>query len=150
MKSRPGFALAAALLALVLIAALVSGAMFSALQETRTSRAEIVEQQATSLAERVAIEAIADWRCDDCDGMAIGSVISRNQAPIAPFASRLFVTRLDSALYLVTGEVRDSLSGVGDLRRRVSIAVRTARDADSALRAGRIAGDAWVTAYQPE
>ncbi len=148
MKRQSGFALPLVLLALVLIGALATGAAFAVNQETRAADGEMLNQQAFGYAERVALVAIAEWSCSGCDEMPIGAVLIRR--PLAPSSieTTLFLTRLDSAVFLVTGEAQIRGSGVVGLRRRVSISVLTASDSLGVPRAFRIPGVAWAVAYQ--
>jgi hypothetical protein len=148
VKSRPAFALVAAIVSLVLIAALVTGALFASNQETHATAAEIIDQKVSTYAERVAFTSAADWQCPECDEMAVGSVIIRNPASSPPLESTVFITRLDSALYLVTGEGRINEAGVVRARRRVSVAVKIARDSLGVPRSSRIDGESWAVAYQ--
>lgn len=148
MRTRPAFALAAALVAIVLIAVLVTGALFASSQETHAASAEVLDQQAFAYAERAAVLAGSDWVCGECDALALGGVIIRSPTPSPPFESTVFITRLDSAVFLVTGEGRVTSSGVARMRRRISIAVQISRDSLGIARASRVNGEAWAAAYQ--
>ena len=148
MRCRPGFALAAALIAIVLIAAMVTGAVFAANQETSATAAEIVDQQLGSYAERAALLAISSWQCSGCDALPVGSVIIGSQFADPPLESTVYVTRLDSALFLVTAEGRLVSSVTVRARRRISIAVRTSRDSSGVSRALRVSEQAWSSAYE--
>lgn len=148
MKDRRGFALAAALVALVVIAILVSGALFAANQETHATEAEILDQQTTSFAERSAAIAVAEWSCGECDVMAAGSVISVTTGAAPPLESTVYITRLDSAHYLVTGEARFTRAGSVLVRRRSSVIVAVTRDSLGVFNASRIGGESWAAGYQ--
>lgn len=148
MKCRQGFALAAALIAIVLIAAMVTGALFATHQETSATAAEVVDQQASAYAERAAFLTVAYWACAECDAMTVGSVIVRSPANDPPLESTVYVTRLDSALFLVTAEGRIVSSSSVRARRRISIAVGTSRDSSGVSRAFRVSEQAWSSAYQ--
>ena len=148
MSRRAGFALAAALVGLVLIGVLVTGILFSTTQETHASAAEIADQKVFAYAERAAFQAASAWECPECDGMAVGSVIIRNPAPSPPLESTVFITRLDSALFLVTGEGRITLSGPAAVRRRVTVAVRISRDSLGIASASRIETASWTAVWQ--
>jgi len=145
---REGFALVAALVAVVLIAVLVTGALFAGTQEARATRMEIADQQVAQYAERAALLRIAAWSCPACDSMRVGAVITTSSTADPPLESTVYVTRLDSALFLVVGEGRSVVSGGIHLSRRVSIAVETSRDSLGAVRASRLRGDAWAAAYK--
>jgi type II secretory pathway pseudopilin PulG len=145
---RPGFALLTALLALVLIAVLVTGALYASSQESRSASVQLMDQKVFAFAERSALQATANWTCPECDLLPVGSVIIRNPAASPPLETTVYITRLDSAVFLVTGEGRISESGASTVRRRVSIAVKITRDSLGVSTASHIAGDSWIAAYQ--
>jgi hypothetical protein len=150
MKKAPGrrgFILPAALACIVLIAILASAALFAGSQESRAATAELLDQQASSYAERVALLAIASWSCAMCDSMAVGSVISDNPPPDPPLEGTLLITRLDSALFLVVGEGRVTAGGAIRLARRISIAVRTSVDSLGVTTALPLVPHAWTAIY---
>lgn len=147
MRPRAGFVLVAAIVAVVLIAALVTGAMFAANQETSATSAGILHQQASSYAERAAIATLAQWDCAACDSLAVGGVLVRGSASDPPLESTVYVTRLDSALFLVTAEGRVASEAGLRLSRRVSIVVKIARDTTGAFRASRVSEHAWAAVY---
>jgi len=148
MRSRPGFALASAIAALVLLGFLATAALFATTQESRATSAEMIDAKAFAYAEQVAVTAAADWTCDSCDLLPIGSVIIRNTAPLPPLESSVYITRLDSAVFLVTGEAR-SESSVLPVSRRVAITVTTFRDSLGAIHAVPLAREFWTPVYPP-
>lgn len=148
MKSRSAFALAVALAAIVLIAVLVTGVLFAGGEESAATRAELLDQQAFSYAERVAFTSALEWQCPECDSLAVGSVIIRNPAASPPLESTVYITRLDSALYLVTGEGRILEAGAPRVRRRVSVAVKISRDSLAVSRSSLIDGQSWIPVWQ--
>lgn len=148
MRPRTGFALAIALVALVLIAVLVSGALFAANQETHATESEILDQQITSLAERSIAIAVDQWSCGECDVMTPGSVISLATEAVTPLETTVYITRLDSTLYLLTGEARMIRAGAATVRRRSSIIVAVTRDSLGVATAARVGGESWVAGYQ--
>lgn len=146
--NRAGFALVAALVALVLIAVLVTGALFASNQESSSASAQLDDQKVLAYAERSALETAVNWTCPECDLLPVGSVIIRNPVASPPLESTVYITRLDSAVFLVTGEGRISETGASTVRRRVSIAVTITRDSLGTSSSSRIAGDSWIAAYQ--
>ena len=146
--NRAGFALVAALVALVLIAVLVTGALFASNQESSSASAQLDDQKVLAYAERSALETAVNWTCPECDLLPVGSVIVRNPVASPPLESTVYITRLDSAVFLVTGEGRISETGASTVRRRVSIAVTITRDSLGTSSSSRIAGDSWIAAYQ--
>ena len=147
MKRRKGFALAAAIVAIVLIGVLISGVVFSSAQETHATGAQAIDQKVFAYTEGITTQAAALSPCPECDVMGVGSVIIRNPAPSPPLESTVFITRLDSAVFLVTGEGRMTRSGATILRRRLSIAVKVTRDSVGFSTSSPIAGDAWAVAW---
>src|SRR5690348_13089364 len=106
MRSKSGFAVASAIAALVLIGFLATAALFATAQESRATSAEMVDAKVFAHAELVALTAAADWTCVSCDLLPVGSVIIRTITALPPLESTVFITRLDSAVFLVTGEAR--------------------------------------------
>ena len=148
MMRRQGFALAAALMGLVLIAVTVTGAMFATNQETRASDAEMLEQKTAAYAELAALSAISTWSPAGCDALAVGAVLLERPPAEPPLESTVYITRLDSALFLIVGEGRIASGAATRLRRRVAITVRTTRGADGQSRPMRVSEQAWAAVYQ--
>lgn len=148
MKPRPAFALAAALMALVLIAVLVTGAMFAANQDSRSGAAEMLDQRATAFAELAVLTAMSSWDAAACDGLAVGGVIVENPVADNSLESTVYITRLDTAVFLVVGEGRVTSGGATLLRRRISLAVISARDPGGAPRVTRVSEQAWSAVYE--
>jgi hypothetical protein len=65
-----------------------------------------------------------------------------------PLESTLFITRLDSAVFLVVGEGRMTSSGAVRIRRRIAVAVKIARDAQGVEHASRVSEQAWTALNQ--
>ncbi len=148
MRLRRGFALAIALMAIVLIAVMVTGALFAITQETRAGETEILDNKASAYAELAVLRAIGGWNSATCDALTVGAVLLETPPAEPPFESAVYITRLDSALFLVVGEGRITARGISRLRRRVAIAVRTARDANGASTMLPLSEHPWVTLYQ--
>jgi hypothetical protein len=145
---RQGFALAAALMALVLIAVMITGALFASSQETHASEAELLEARVAAYAERAVLNKIDAWDAVLCDALAPGAVIITNTPADPPLESTVYITRLDSAVFLVVGEGRITSGGPLRVRRRIAIAVRIARDAQGVEHASRVSEQAWTALYQ--
>lgn len=148
MRQRAGFALAVALMALVIIAILVTAALFATSQETHVSEAELLETSALGYAERVTLDQMTSWNAGVCDSLPVGGVIKETPAADPPFESSVYVTRLDSAVFLIVGEGRiASRNGVLRIRRRVGVLVTTERDAQNIERVRRVSEQAWAAIY---
>jgi hypothetical protein len=143
-----GFALAAALMALVLVAVMITGALFASSQETHASEAEVLETRAAAYAEHVVLTKIDSWDAVLCDALALGAVIIANPPADPPLESTVYITRLDSAVFLIVGEGRIASGGPLRIRRRIAIAVRIARDAQGVEQALRVSEQAWTALYQ--
>ena len=146
-SDRSGFILPAAIACIVIMALLATAALFASTQESAVSRARVLDQQATSYAERVALLAVEDWQCGKCDSIAVGGVNTETPAPDHPFESTVYVTRLDSALFLVVGEGSVRAGTRIALKRQVAIAVRIHRDSLGQVSALPLHPYAWVPAY---
>ena len=148
LRQRRGFALAAALMALVLVAVMITGALFASSQETHATQAEGLETRAATYAERAALKKIDSWNPVLCDSLAPGAVIIANPPADPPLESTVYITRLDSAVFLVVGEGRIASSGPSRVRRRIAIAIKIARDAQGVEHALRVSEQAWTALYQ--
>jgi hypothetical protein len=135
-------------MALVLIAVMITGALFAVMQETRSGDAGLMNEKSSAYAELAALRAIGAWNGATCDALAVGAVLLETPPAEPPLESTVYITRLDSALFLVVGEGRISARGVIRLRRRVAIAVKTVRDANGTSSALPLSDHAWVTLYQ--
>lgn len=147
MTRRHGFALAAALAALVLITVLVTGVLFAAGQEARSTRHSILDQQAFAYAELAASRAIASMDFATFATANIGAVSVLTPPRDGLLESTVYITKLDSALARVVAEGRVSAADANQLRRRVEIVVRVARDSSGNSRALRIPSIAWSALY---
>ena len=140
-QSPYGFALALALLAVVLIAALLAGLFFAVNEETRTAAAISRGDDALAAAES-AIEAGLDHlRHPPADYPPVGGVETQSVAA-EDFSSVVYITRLDSALFWLVAVVgRD-----GDPRasvRRIGVLANVARGSDDSIRIVRVARRGW-------
>jgi type II secretory pathway pseudopilin PulG len=139
-EDRNGFVLAAALLALVLIAALVAGVLFSATEETRIGAASTRRQLALSAAESAIEATIADWRSRWPAPSVVGDTRSIGLEDLG-VPVIVYVTRLDSTIYWIVADAGDAAqSGV---RRRIGTLV-TVKDApDGSITVDRIRERWW-------
>ena len=147
MRCWSGFALPTALAAIVLIAALATAALFASSQESLATRWNVLDQRAFAYAERSAMLAVTSWSCVACDDLAAGGVITQTPPSDPPLESTVFITRLDSAHYLVVGEGRVVAAGFARISRRVSITVGTARDSLGGVRVFPLHPHSWSAVY---
>jgi len=140
-QSPPGFALALALLAVVLIAALLAALFFAVNEETRTAAA-ISRRDASLSAAESAIEAGLDHlRGLPSDRPPLGGVETRSVAA-GEHSSVVYITRLDSSLFWLVAVVGKE----GDPRvsvRRIGVLATVARGSDDSIRIVRVARRGW-------
>jgi len=139
--NRRGFALAVALLALLLIGALVGVVLFAATEETRTGSAIAGRERSLRAAESALELTIA--RGTDSSSVAIG---------IAGTASRrlgglgvpvvVYITRLDSSRFWLVGDAGGASLRSG-VRRRIGVVVRRSGRAGHSIAIDRISERAW-------
>lgn len=145
--ARRGFVLVAALVALVVIALLVTGAFFASGQEMIVARNELRDQQAFAFAEYAAAKALESWNAAGGDSMAAGDTQRLGTLSRGIMQSDARVTKLDTALYLVSADGLTSAADVPRLRRRVGILVRTVNNGLPANPPVRVSGQAWSELY---
>ncbi len=145
--ARPGFALVAVLVALVLIALLITGAFFASGQEVTVARNELRDQQAFAFTEYTLARTLESWDGSTADAMTAGQTLLFAPAPVNRLESTVFITKLDTALYLVVAEGRVGTPDAVGVRRRVGIVVRTVRDGAPINPPVRVTEQAWVEMY---
>ncbi len=138
---RNGFALVAALLALILIAALVTGVFFAATEETNVGVASAERQLTLSAAESAIEMAIAGWSTDSI--CPVGGTVTRTAAvgglgpPVV-----VYITRLDSALYWIVADATAPSRG-SRVSRRIGVVVRVPASVDHSIIIDRISERSW-------
>jgi hypothetical protein len=148
MRQRPGFIAATAIFAIAILSAVTVAALFNVSEETQITSATRLDQKAEAFGEKLAIDALGAWPCQSCDQMALGSVFITQAQSAPPLEGTIYVTRLDSALYLVTGEARVKTPAGVLARRRISVTATARRDSVSGvMRATRTRGVYWTANY---
>lgn len=103
-KRREGFALAVAMVAIVVIGALIAGAFFTSTQEYRIGRNSLMDQRAFAAAETGVNEPIQSFLKTKNVTMAIGGTYTDTLTiPGGSYAVRQF-TKLDTTTYWVTAD----------------------------------------------
>ena len=145
-QSRRGFALALALVAIVVIGALIAGAFFASTQDFRVGRNTLIEQRAFSVAEFGLNQEIANWDTKrnlpyagldtvtlnplvtrPKSGMQTGSIDANNVYVDAGDTARVKITRLSDNTFWVVSEGHASMGNkMLESIRRTSMIVRTA------------------------
>jgi hypothetical protein len=142
---RRGFALAAALLAVVLIGALIAGVLFAATEETRTGAAGVEREIALNACESAIATTIADpglWLPVPI-GVA-GTVSGRVAGPGPP--TIVYITRLDSALYSIVAETVTERASTG-ATLRVGVVVKSSIADDHSITIDPISERPWLELF---
>jgi Tfp pilus assembly protein PilX len=138
---RNGFALPVVLLALLLIAALISGAFSGATEETRMGAAAAARQAALVTAES-AIESMITALGSSADE-AIGVGETRNrQIEGLDGPAIVYITRLDSSLYWLVADAGSNSPNSG-VTRRIGVVVRAKNGSGNSITIDRISERAW-------
>jgi Tfp pilus assembly protein PilX len=146
-QQRRGFVLVAAIVALVLIALLITAAFFASAQDLAVSRAELRDQQAFAYAEFALANSLQSWDAAAREMMSVGETVTLQPVADPPLESSVFITKLDSALYTVVAEGRMTTADANALRRRVGIMVCTVVNGARVSPPERVAEQAWSELY---
>jgi hypothetical protein len=141
IRPRKGFALAAALLILLLVSALVTGAFVAATEETKVGIAGVERHLAFVAAESAIEMTIATFRADT--SVAIG-LTGTKSIPIGDLEAPVivYVTRLDSALYWIVADAGAS-PAKATASRRIGVVVRAIATPDHSIIIDRISERWW-------
>jgi hypothetical protein len=145
---RGGFIAAFALFAVIIIGAIGAAVSFNVTEETQVTSMDDLDERAESFGEQVALGAMANWPWPGCDQSALGTVFIVDAQSAPPLEGTLYITRLDSALYLVTGEGRVKTRAGVLARRRISLTASARRDSTGAMRPSRTRGEYWAANYE--
>jgi hypothetical protein len=133
-RDRRGFALPAALLAVVLIDALVAGVLFATTEETRAGAAGIEREVALNACESAIVVAITDPGLRLPDSIGVAGTISLRIGSDFGAEVIVHITRLDSALYSMVAEsVPDPAAAGGAHRVGIVVGASTASDHSIAI-----------------
>ncbi|MDP9202277.1 MAG: hypothetical protein M3P26_10170 [Gemmatimonadota bacterium] len=136
-----GFALPAALLAVLLIAALIAGAFSATIEEARMGAAAADRQHALLSAESAIESVIATLSASPDDSLALGETRSRAVEGLG-MPAVVYVTRLDSSRYWLVADAGSTSpsSGIG---RRIGVVVRATNGSGRSMVIDRIPERAW-------
>jgi Tfp pilus assembly protein PilX len=140
-KHRSGFALVAALLAVVLIGALVAGAMFATTEETKVGATAVARDVALMAAETAMASAATSVAESLLQPIGLAGTTSR-VAEISGRIVTIYSTRLDSTTYWFVAESAADASHAG-AQRRVGIFVKAHMEPDSSISITPISERAW-------
>jgi Tfp pilus assembly protein PilX len=137
---RAGFALLAALLAVLLMAALIAGVFSATTEETKIGSVAAARQLAMLSAESAIEDAIAVLSTPH-DPISIGETSSRTVAGLAVPAV-VYVTRLDSSLYWLVAQTGGNPSSSG-IARRIGVVVGAINRTGDSITIDRIPERSW-------
>jgi Tfp pilus assembly protein PilX len=137
--------LVAALLAIVLIGALVAGAVFAATEDTRAGATGVARDVALIAAESAIAVTIRD-RLEDLPTVigTAGTTSSRVDGSDAP--ATIYITRLDSATYWIVADVVADPDRSG-ARRRIGVVVTAVRAPDGSITIDPISERWWAELF---
>jgi Tfp pilus assembly protein PilX len=136
-----GFALVAALLAIVLIGALVAGGMFATTEETRVGATGAARELALIAAESAIASRVSEASVTRPNEVGVAGVISET-AQISGRPVTLYLTRLDSTIYWVVADAAADPVHSG-ARRRIGMLLTTERRLDGTISISPISERAW-------
>jgi Tfp pilus assembly protein PilX len=138
---RNGFALVAALLALMLIAALIPGVFYATTDEARIGAASAERQLALSAAESAIETALAEWTATAIAPLPVGETSSAH-LDWSGVPVQLYVTRLDSTLYWIVAEA-GAVSSMSGVTRRIGAVVSAQNAPGGSITIDRISERWW-------
>ena len=144
-RERTGFALAAALLALVMIDALVAGVLFAIIEDTSASAVGSAREVALNACESALVMTITDPGVRLPDSIGVGGTISNRVGGLGPEVV-VHITRLDSTLYSIVAESVPDPNAAGG-SHRVDIVVRASVAADSSITIDPISERLWFEGF---
>jgi Tfp pilus assembly protein PilX len=122
-NGRDGFVLVAALFAIVLIGALVTGVLFASTEDTKMGATGVSREVALMAAESAIAITISNHADAFPNATGVAATMSiRIDRPGPPAV--VYITRLDSALYSIVADVVPERERAG-ARRRIEVVVRT-------------------------
>jgi Tfp pilus assembly protein PilX len=136
-----GFAIPAALLAVLVIAALIAGVFGATTEETRIGAAAADRQTALVSAESAIEIAITALSASPGDSMDVGETRSR-QIDELDVPAIVYVTRVDSARYWLVADAGTVAQNSG-VARRIGVVVRTSKGSDDSIAVDRIPERGW-------
>lgn len=138
---RRGFALVAALLAILLIGALVTGAMLATTEETRAGATGVSRELALMAAESAVTALVSEASMMRPNEVGLGGAVSES-TQISGRTVTLYLTRLDSTLYWVVAEAAADPRRSG-ARRRIGMLVTSEVRSNGTTSISPISERAW-------
>jgi Tfp pilus assembly protein PilX len=144
VRRRRGFALAIALLAVVLIAALLAALFFAVNEETRTGSAIASRDDALAAAETAITNSLDQLRTGALD-QSVGTVTTLGQSA-GGLSSIVYVTRLDSTLFWLVAAVT-SEGNTSEGTRRIGVLATASERQDDSIRIVHMTRRGWSELY---
>jgi len=141
---RPGFALATALLAVVLIAALLAALFFAVNEETQTGTAVAHRDDALAAGETAIHTSLEQLRTGALD-QRVGAVETQSVSA-GGLSSVVYVTRLDSSLFWLVAAV-SSERNTSVSTRRIGVLATASERQDDSIRIVRVTRRGWSELY---
>lgn len=111
--ARSGFALPAAIIALVLLSALVAGALFISTEELRAGRTDVEDQRAFAAAEFALDRAVAEWDTRRNISVPVGvRVVIDETTPVAGDRVEVVATRVQRRAFWMTAHATAGRGGL--------------------------------------
>ena len=124
-RQRSGFALPSAIITLVLLSALIAGALFVATEELRAGRGDVADQRALSLAEWALEREIAIWDTRHNSRVGVGQRVVLAQGELSPREPYdVTATRVQRNAFWLTARASSGMDG-GRIPARHTIAAST-------------------------
>ncbi len=143
--ARRGFALAAALLAVVLIGALVAGVLFATTEETKTGAVGVGREVTLDACEAAIAITVTDPGLRLPDSIGVEGTIASHIGSLGPEII-VYITRLDSTMYSILAESVPELGSAGGARR-IGVVVRSSIAADGSITIDPISGRPWFEVF---
>ncbi len=123
-RQREGFALATAIVAIVLIGLLIAASFFGSFQEYRSGRNTLYQERALASAEYGLGEVLAAFDTDAARAMSVGQVITRTVNVQDGATAGIDITKLNMLTFSVVSEGRAEAGTDMDARRRAGMLIR--------------------------
>ncbi|HUF26330.1 MAG TPA: hypothetical protein VMM18_05040 [Gemmatimonadaceae bacterium] len=123
-RRREGFALATAIVAIIVIGLLIAVSFFGSIQEYRTGRNSLSQERALAAAEFGQAAVLSDFNTDVARAMKTGQVATRTVSVQSGTTARIDVTRLNMLTFSVVSEGRTATGTDLEARRRTGMLIR--------------------------
>jgi hypothetical protein len=142
---RKGFALAAAILAIVLIGALVAGVLFATTEETRVGAVEMDREITLDACEAAIATTVTDPGLRLPESVGVEGTISGRIGGLGPEII-VYITRIDSTHYSILAESGPKPGTAGGAHR-VGVVVKSSLAADRSITIDPISERPWFEVF---